>query len=568
VGLFNTISVTVDPTGLAPKVYTGTIKVRAPAATNQAVTVNVTLTVTAAIPKATGTWPLGVIQGSPQTVVTIDGSGFFANSTVAVTGFTPAAAITVNDGASTTTGAFLIPVYQPAAAGLRLAVGSPLPSGAVGSAYAQTLAAAGGTAPYAYAVIAGFLPAGLNISGAQITGTPTSAGTYFFTIQVTDAATPPIQAYQPVQLTVDPAGAAALRITAAAAPLPDGIAGAAYGPVTLTASGGTGGPYTWSAANLPAGLSLSASGVLSGSPSTDGAAGAIANTVVSDTAMLATVPGTDLTVAGVLRMAVTTPAPGGGTSNEAQFQVYGPNPQITAVVNSASFQQGTLAPGDVITIFGLGLGPSALTIFDPSIPPIPTALPPAAPSTSVTINGTPAPVLYTSAAQAGVIVPYSISGASAQVVLTYGSLISQSFTVAVSASDPGIYSLAASGQGQGAILNYNAATADYSINSNANPAPRGSIVVIYMTGAGTTTSGVYNQLIPASPAVTPLLTPTVTIGGQGASVLAAQAPIGSVPGLIQLNVTVPTTAPPGPALPVVVTIGGIPSQANLTMAVR
>jgi uncharacterized protein (TIGR03437 family) len=60
----------------------------------------------------------------------------------------------------------------------------------------------------------------------------------------------------------------------------------------------------------------------------------------------------------------------------------------------------------------------------------------------------------------------------------------------------------------------------------------------------------------------------VTIGGQTATVLAAQAPVGSVPGLLQLNVTVPAGVLAGAALPVEVTIGGVPSQAGLTMAVK
>jgi uncharacterized protein (TIGR03437 family) len=89
-----------------------------------------------------------------------------------------------------------------------------------------------------------------------------------------------------------------------------------------------------------------------------------------------------------------------------------------------------------------------------------------------------------------------------------------------------------------------------------------------MTGAGATTSVVDNQLIPLSPAIVPLLAPAVSIGGQGAVVEAAQAPPGSVPGLIQLNVTVPSTLKASPALPVIVTVGGVQSQAGLTIAVN
>jgi uncharacterized protein (TIGR03437 family) len=153
-------------------------------------------------------------------------------------------------------------------------------------------------------------------------------------------------------------------------------------------------------------------------------------------------------------------------------------------------------------------------------------------------------------------------------VVTYGGLSSLPYTVAVAGSDPGIYSIASSGQGQGAILNYNATTNDFSINGNSNAAARGSIVVIYITGAGLTSSAADNVLIPSSPAVTPVQTPAVTIGGQGATVLAAQAPIGSVPGLIQLNVTVPASVTPGNVVPVIVTIGGVSSQTGLTMAVK
>jgi uncharacterized protein (TIGR03437 family) len=567
IGLLNTVSVTVDPTGLAPKVYAATITISAPAAVNKTTTVAVTLTVNAATPTITGTWPAGVIQGSGPTVVTVSGSSYYASSTVAVTGFTPEATVTVDDGMTTASIPLLIPVYQSTATGLRLAVASPLPNGSVGTAYSQPLSAAGGTGPYTYSFAGGILPPGLSISGTNLAGTPSAAGTYLPVVQVTDSSTPPINAYAQLQLTVDPSGSTALQITVAAAPLPLGTAGTAYGPVTLAVTGGSGGPYTWSAANLPPGMALSSAGVLSGTPSTDGAIGAVTGSVVSDSAMLVTLPAADLANAGVLRLAVTTQPPGGGTSNEGQFEIYGPGPQIMAVTNSADFAQGIIAPGDLITIFGLGLGPADLTIFDPSMPPIPTALPAASPSTSVTINGTAAPILYTSATQIGLIVPYTVSGASAQVAVSYNGVTSAPFSVSVAPVDPGVFSLASSGQGQGAILNVSA-TGDYTINSSSNPAPRGSTAVIYITGAGATTSSVYNQLIPASPAVTPLMTPTVTIGGQPAILLGAQAPPGSVPGLIQLNVTVPSNIQPGVAQPVVVTIGGVDSQAGLTMAVR
>jgi large repetitive protein len=335
IGLFNTLSVTVNPAGLAPKVYSGTITVSAPGAVNKTTTVTVTLTVDAAVPAITGLWPGGVIQGAGTTVVTVEGSSYYPSSTITATGFAPAATITATDGTSAATETFVIPVYQPTAAGLRVNVASPLPGGVTGAVYSQPLGAAEGTSPYTYSLAAGMLPPGLAISGGNISGTPTAAGSYLFSVQTTDTSAPPITAYSLLKLTVNPAASAALGVPVAAAPLPLGRVGTVYGPVTLTAAGGTGGPYTWSAVNLPPGMSLSAAGVLSGTPSTDGAAGALVGSVVSDEAILATIPAATLAAAGVLRIAVDTPAPGGGVSNEGQFQIYGPGPQIAAVTNSA-----------------------------------------------------------------------------------------------------------------------------------------------------------------------------------------------------------------------------------------
>jgi uncharacterized protein (TIGR03437 family) len=568
-GLFNTVSATVNPSGLLPKTYTGTVTIAAPAATNKSQTITITLTVSAVAPKALGTFPTGLIQASPQSIVTLLGSNFYATTTVAATGFTPATTLTVTDAAgtpATATEALGIPVYPNAATLLRVGVASTLPAGTQGAAYAQTLAALGGTAPYSWILISGSLPPGLSIAGSGLFGTPTAAGSYTFTLQIIDSASPFAAAYQVFRMTIFPAGAL-LAVTVSATPLPVGQLGTAYNQ-TLTASGGTP-PYTWSAVGLPPGITLNAAGVLSGTPTSVGLTGPLTSAPVSDTAILATVPATYLANPGTLRMAVTTPAPGGGVSSDAQLSIFGPAPQIFGVVNSASFAQGTLTPGEIITVFGTGLGPAALTLFNPNTPPIPVSLPSIAPSTSMTIGGVPAPLIYTSATQVSAIVPYTVAGPSAAVVVTYGMQPrSLAFTIAVAPTDPGIYTIASTGQGQGAILNFNAATGDYTVNSTAVAAAKGSTVVLYATGAGAMTSAVSNALIPATPAITPLGAVMVTIGGQAATVNAAQAAPGSVPGVLQINVVVPLTAPTGPAIPVVVNIGGVDSQANVTMAIK
>jgi uncharacterized protein (TIGR03437 family) len=81
-------------------------------------------------------------------------------------------------------------------------------------------------------------------------------------------------------------------------------------------------------------------------------------------------------------------------------------------------------------------------------------------------------------------------------------------------------------------------------------------------------SGTVNTLTPLSPAITPIAAVSVTIGGQPATINAAQAAPGSVPGVLQINAVVPPSAGSGAAIPVTVNIGGVDSQANITMAIK
>ena len=143
-----------------------------------------------------------------------------------------------------------------------------LPGGSVGTAYAQTLSASGGAAPYTWSVVstataATGLPPGLGInptSGA-IVGTPTTAGTYSFTVQATDSN----QATGQAALSITITAGAPLSITTAS--FPNATVGTAYSQ-SLAATGGTA-PYTWalSSGTLPAGLTLNAStGAITGTP--------------------------------------------------------------------------------------------------------------------------------------------------------------------------------------------------------------------------------------------------------------------------------------------------------------
>jgi len=141
----------------------------------------------------------------------------------------------------------------------------------VNTVYNQTLAASGGTTPYSWSISVGTLPTGLSLNAATgvIAGTPTSVGTANFTVKVTDSASPAATATKALSIAVT--APAPLSITTTS-PLAAGTVGAAYGPVTLVATGGTT-PYTWTVATgsaLPAGLGLSTGGVISGTPTSAG----------------------------------------------------------------------------------------------------------------------------------------------------------------------------------------------------------------------------------------------------------------------------------------------------------
>ena len=135
----------------------------------------------------------------------------------------------------------------------------------VGTAYSQTFTASGGTAPYTYDIQAGALPAGLTLNSATgvLSGTPTAAGTFNFTVRANDAnAFPGTRAYT---LVVTPPATIISPTT-----LPNGTVAAAYSQ-TVTATGGIA-PYSFAvtAGALPAGLTLSSGGVISGTPTAGG----------------------------------------------------------------------------------------------------------------------------------------------------------------------------------------------------------------------------------------------------------------------------------------------------------
>jgi uncharacterized protein (TIGR03437 family) len=340
-------------------------------------------------------------------------------------------------------------------------------------------------------------------------------------------------------------------------------------------------------------VTVSGSNFFSNSTAAIGSVKLAAPNFISSTAMLVTIPAAQMTAAGPLPITISTltAAASSATTAGSTFTVYVPGPQVMAVTDAASYVAGNVAPGEIITIYGLGLGPSSLfplTVQDP----LSTSLPPSgAAQTSVSIDGTPAPLLYTSVDEISCIVPFSVaakSGKPVNLAVTYNSIpVVSPKSVNVVDANPGLFTMDASGTGQGAILNYDPTALNYSINSTANPAIKGTtIAVLYLTGYGLTNcvdipaSGP----TPASPCntnatvvnlisgnVSPKLAVAVTIGGLPAPGAVAQAPLGSVPGLMQVNVPVPSGVSSGNAL-VVVTLGtgntAVTTQGKVTLAVK
>ncbi len=141
-------------------------------------------------------------------------------------------------------------------------------NGTGGSAYVHAFAASGGAAPYAFQLIGGALPNGLVLGAdGRINGTPTEAGSFSLTVQVTDSSTGlgPFTAQRQYALQV-----AAPQIVFALAALPQATHAGAFNQ-TISVSGGTA-PYTYAvtAGSLPQGVSLSTAGVLAGAPSQAG----------------------------------------------------------------------------------------------------------------------------------------------------------------------------------------------------------------------------------------------------------------------------------------------------------
>jgi len=234
---------------------------------------------------------------------------------------------------------------------------------------------------------------------------------------------------------------------------------------------------------------------------------------------------------------------------------------VAAIANAASSQSGPIAPGEIVTIYGVGLGPSTLTQYTPNPDgSIPTTLA----GVQVTFNSAPAPLIYVSDTQIAAIAPYSLQNPGpAQVSVNYNGDTSAAMSVKVANAAPGLFTANTTGSGQAAAVNANGTP-----NSTSNPARIGDVISLYATGEGQTTpGGVDGKLAPLNPPFPkPVANVTATIGGEPAQVTYYGAAPGEVEGLMQVNVQIPAGVEAGD-VPVVISVGGVASPAGVTLAI-
>jgi uncharacterized protein (TIGR03437 family) len=232
-----------------------------------------------------------------------------------------------------------------------------------------------------------------------------------------------------------------------------------------------------------------------------------------------------------------------------------------AIVNAANYANGPVAPGEIVSILGSGIGPPDGAGLQLESGLVANKLAGA----RVLFDGVAAPLLYAGGDQINAVVPYGVAGrASTQVQAEYLGARSKALTVPIAAASFGIFTMDASGAGQGAILNQ-----DASVNSAANPATPGSIVVIYATGEGQVSPRPVDGSITGSGALAkPLGKVTVWIAGAQAEVLYAGAAPGQVAGVLQVNARIPGGIASGPGVPVMLAVGEFKSQAGVTLAVQ
>ena len=246
----------------------------------------------------------------------------------------------------------------------------------------------------------------------------------------------------------------------------------------------------------------------------------------------------------------------------ANFLINDPN-QASApclsysIQNAASFFEGPVAPGEIVTLRGKGIGPQTGVNAKPGTQGFPTELS----GVQVLFGDTPAPLLYVQSEQINAMVPWETGsglpnpGANVQVKYNGASVTN---SVILGEASPGIFLSNYTTQ-LASVLN-----ADGSLNSPTNPAKRGTVVTFFGTGGGPMNPpGVDGALWPVKPLSSLTLPVSVQINYVDALVTYAGSAPGLISGVFQINVEVPDLFSPPPTVPIVITVNGVSSQPAL-----
>lgn len=591
-------NVAANPSGLAAGSYAGTITVTAAGAANSPVTIPVHLTVSdsALLNASPGALEFATTLGGPaqafQTIsLTSTNAGSPINFTVSSgtnaggnwlvagpgSGTTPSNLNVAVNASGLAAGAYTgsIVVTAPASANSPITIPVTLvvaPSAALAASPASLTfnQAFGGTPPatqnlavtsssgalsfsavasttvggnwLAVAAAGGTTPGSVTVS---VNGARLSQGAYTGSVTIIAAGAFNSPLTIPVSLVVGPPPPVAVDKTSLtfdariAGPAPDSqaIAVSASGasvPFMLSVTTASGGPW------------------LSASPST-GTTPATVTVAVNAAALTAGV------YHGTIAIGSPTTADNPQTINVTLNLAAAVTPVIGGVENAATLSPQKVSPGLIITIFGTDIGPATPATLTLDGNKVSTTLG----GTQVLFDQIPAPVIYASSTQVSAIVPYEVGGRFAtNLQISFNGALSNTLQLAVGETSPGIFTLTATGSGQGAILNQ-----DLSINGSSKPAAAGSIIVIYATGEGATNPPGQTGAITANATTFPSSDVSLTVAGVPARILYAGEAPGLVAGVLQVNAVLPQNVPSGPAA-VVLTIGGVSSQPNVTVAVQ
>jgi len=244
-----------------------------------------------------------------------------------------------------------------------------------------------------------------------------------------------------------------------------------------------------------------------------------------------------------------TCTPPGSGSRIAAEPIIGPAPATTTagLVSAANPTPGSvLAPGSMASLYGTNLASATLHA---SGSPLPLVLA----GTSITVANTPAPLFYVSPLQVNFQVPSIAVSKPTQVPLriTQGESFT-TITVTLMPYAPALFTTNGQGTGQASAIIANTSTLAAPVGAypGSRPAKKGEFISLYCTGLGAASSTL----------------PTVTLGGTPAPV-SFSGPAPGFVGLNQVNFQIPSSAPSGNAIALVLSIGGATSN-TATIAIQ